>query len=202
MFRYNMDDVVANSFRDFHARGLDYICLERSPERTLKLYFLDGDVSKVPEVVNPHDHRYDFTTTVLAGAMVNHTFTRVRAGAREGSPYDAFDYRTPLNGGDGFTYRGVEWLARGQSIMLPEGNRLRSPAASLHTIQMLADQTVLMLEQGPDVVDLDAPTSTWVGGGRPQPDLSGLYSRMTPDHVRARLRSLEELTGNKFVEAT
>jgi hypothetical protein len=30
--------------------------------------------------INPHDRRYDFATTVLAGARVNHTLTRVRAG--------------------------------------------------------------------------------------------------------------------------
>ena len=58
----SMEEVLANSFRDFHAKGLDYVCLKRRPSETVKLYFFDGDVSKLPEVVNPHDHRYDFST--------------------------------------------------------------------------------------------------------------------------------------------
>lgn len=59
--------LIQNSYRDFHAKGLDYVCLKRTPDHTVKVYFLDGDVSKVPEVVNPHDHRYAFETTVLSG---------------------------------------------------------------------------------------------------------------------------------------
>lgn len=65
----NMEEVIANSFKDFHSKGLDYICLRRSPVLTTKLYFFDGDVSKLPEVVNPHDHRYDFSTVCLSGCV-------------------------------------------------------------------------------------------------------------------------------------
>lgn len=64
-----MDYVIANSFKDYHVKGFDYICLQRSPRETVKLYFFDGDVSKMPEVVNPHDHRYDFDTVCLSGAV-------------------------------------------------------------------------------------------------------------------------------------
>ena len=50
----NIDNVIENSFKNFHAKGLDYICLSRTPQLTLKLYILDGDASESPEVVNPH----------------------------------------------------------------------------------------------------------------------------------------------------
>lgn len=42
---FDMAEVLANSYRDFHAKGLDYICLKRSFKETLKLYFFDGDSS-------------------------------------------------------------------------------------------------------------------------------------------------------------
>lgn len=49
---------------------------KRTPEHTRKVYFFDGKVSQLPEVVSPHDHRYDFTTTVLAGVMSTSTLPR------------------------------------------------------------------------------------------------------------------------------
>ena len=38
-----IDDIQANSYRDFHAKGLDYLCIRRDLELTLKVYFFDGE---------------------------------------------------------------------------------------------------------------------------------------------------------------
>lgn len=80
-----MDDeriqtIIANSFKNFHAKGLDYICLKRTPEHTRKAYFLNGDVTKLPDVVNPHDHRYHFNTTVVTGTMSNSQYVESDSG--------------------------------------------------------------------------------------------------------------------------
>lgn len=189
MTEEQMQAIIANSYRNFHAKGLDYICLERTENVTLKIYFLDGDVSKIPEVVNPHDHRYPFGTTVLAGAMADHRFVRDDAG----EVFTAFDYMTPLNGGDGFTFRGEERLRLEDTTQLAKHGRLRTSAEHVHTIQMLQDQTILCLVQHPDTVPLEKPTSTWVRSGSPAPDTSGLYDRFTEDQVIDRLRTLHEL---------
>jgi hypothetical protein len=207
---YKMEDVIRHSFRDFHAKGMDYLCLLRSPARTVKVYFLDGDVAKLPEVVCPHDHRYTFTSTVLAGRMVNRTYFRRPPGPafdpvtpaipNPYQPYEAFDFMTPLNGGNGFTHRGTEWLCGLNEDVFEAGQAYVSAPEEIHTIQMLADQTVLVLDQGRDTVPLDKPTSTWSPCGGPRPNLSGLYNKMTPDHVLARLATLTALTGIAFEE--
>jgi len=183
--------VIENSFRNFHAKGLDYICLHRSPALTVKIYFLDGDVTKIPEVVNPHDHRYPFKTMVLAGAMADHRFKPDPTG----EVFQAFDYMTPLNGGSGFTYRGEERmsLVDGGSIVLPRGAELSTPDDAVHTIEMLKDQTVLCLYQFADVVPIDKPTSTWVRKGDPEPNTSGLYDRFTEDQIMSRFKQLSDL---------
>ena len=181
-------NIIANSYKDFHTKGLDYICTERTPERTVKYYFFNGDVTKIPEVVNPHDHRYSFSSKVLAGSMVNHVFKR----RDHGEVYQAFDYMTPLNGGDGFTYRGEEYLYHYATQLVTRNHTYYSTASDIHTIQIMEDQTVLKLIQNFDYVPLDEPTSCWTKT-KIKPDTSGLYSKFKEDEILARLKVIEAL---------
>jgi hypothetical protein len=198
LWRQNMtpiEQVVENSFKDFHAKGLDYICLERSPEFTRKLYLLDGPVSGSPEVVNPHDHRYRFRTTVRGGVLINHTFTP----SPDGELYDAFDYRTPLNGGNGFTWRGVERLARDKPHALRRGERLTSVAGSIHTISTRYG-AILELEQWADEIPIGVPTSCWTRDTQPNLDTAGLYSKFTADEIIHRLTLVDSALGTSYLE--
>lgn len=182
----DMEMALANSYKNFHAKGFDYICLERTPKLTRKLYILDGDITKVPEVINPHDHRYSFTTMVMAGAMIDHRWVSSDESDPSAKAYNAFDYMTPLNGGDGFTFRGEEWLRKDEANLLTFAESLATRADRVHTIQMQADQTALMLNQFADIYDLDTPTSAW-SQDTPDASDSGLYDRFTPDEIIQRL---------------
>src|SRR5687767_4086876 len=92
---------IEHSYRDFHAKGLDYICVRRSDELTVKLYFFDGDTTKLPDVVHPHDHRYAFNSWVVVGRMQNSLYEESEAG----QTFQRFSFDTPLNGGRGFEWR-------------------------------------------------------------------------------------------------
>lgn len=184
-----IDDIVANSFRDYHVKGFDYICLRRSPTETVKVYFFDGDVSKLPEVVNPHDHRYDFSTLCLAGAVENIWF--VRNVRDKGTVFNRFEYRTPLNGGNGFTYAGAERLKAAMKWTAHAGRTYRMRADEIHTIRLRENNTVIALVQREDVVPLDQPTVTWTRDREP-PNLEGMYRKFTPDQVLAKLRVLRD----------
>jgi hypothetical protein len=186
-FVVNMEQAIANSFKDYHVKGFDYICLSRDPDFTLKLYFFDGDVSKLPEVVNPHDHRYDFATYCVTGAVENIWFAEDPAG----KVYQTFDYMTPLNGGAGFTWRGETRLIEKQRALRPGGQSYWMDHNELHTIRMAQNETVLMLTQFEDNVPLDQPTRTFTLDKEP-PSLSGLYSRFTADDIRSKLTRLAE----------
>lgn len=214
-----MDDIetiCANSFRNFHTKGFDYLCISRTPELTRKVYFFDGELAQLPELVIPHDHRYPFVTTVFSGAVRNKRFMRIRpetasdfavqaymAGGQSLPIFDRFEYRTPLNGGDGFTWAGEDYLfeQRGRDHNFgsyTRGQFYRSSETDIHTLDIRCEGTVIMLEQLADVVPLDQPTSAWREvGDRTPPNLSGLYDRMTPDHARARIEQFLDLIGNR-----
>jgi hypothetical protein len=71
----DLDTIAGNSFRNFHAKGLDYLCLHRSEALTIKAYFYAGEAGS--EVVCPHDHRYPFSTHIVAGESGHIRYTEV-----------------------------------------------------------------------------------------------------------------------------
>lgn len=192
------ETILPNSYRNFHAKGFDYLCLKRTPELTLKAYFFEGDVSKLPEVVMPHDHRYAFQTYCLSGAVRNWGFESPDGGRDYecASRMDAFAYLTPLNGGDGFTWIAEVELAKFADCYRSRGGSYRLERDDLHTIQIAADQTVLLLAQFADEIGPDVPTFAYKPvGGPKEVSLDGLYDRMDADHALMRLRQVRELMG-------
>lgn len=188
-----IDDVIASSFKDYHVKGFDYLCVRRSPRFTEKIYLFHDHITELPEVVHPHDHRYDFDTDVLAGKMMNTVFVE----HERGEPYECFDYLTPLNGGNGFTWRREARLWRAFEDIFWRGTSYESRAAGLHTIRILEPGTVLRLTQYEDVVPIGQPTRTFTHSKEPIP-LSGLYSRFTADEVVERLTTLGRLLAFDF----
>jgi len=189
----DFEEVLANSYCDFHVKGFDYLCLRRSPEETVKVYFFEGDVATAPEVVIPHDHRYGFTTDVLSGSVANRLWEASTEG--HGRPFEEFGYLTPLNGGDGFTWRSTAFLQRVAEDVYGQGWRYGMRHDDIHTIQVLAPQTVLLLRQFEDVVPVGQPTRAFKPSGqREAPNLDGLYRPMDADTAMARLATYRELT--------
>lgn len=182
----SIEEVIANSFRDFHVKGFDYICLRRSPTETIKVYFFDGDVSKLPEIVNPHDHRYNFDTLCVAGAVENIMFAPADHG---GQIFNEFEYRTPLNGGNGFRFVQQRRLSiAGRDTFLP-GQSYSLGYRHVHTIRMVENETVIALAQYEDRVPVGHPTRTWMRDRMP-PSLDGLYRRFDADTILHRLSRL------------
>lgn len=185
----NLEHVLAHSYRDFHVRGFDYLCLRRSAAMTEKVYFFDGDVAEAPEVVIPHDHRYGFWTDCLAGEVTNREFIEL-FGKRyrdDGVPYERFDYLTPLNGGAGFTWSREAWLFRSAETRYAPGEGYSMRHDRLHTIAVQPD-TVLRLYQFADILPVGVPTAAYRPCGERQgPSLDGLYRPMDADHALKRI---------------
>jgi hypothetical protein len=183
----SIEDMLAHSYRDFHVKGFDYICLKRSQEETIKLYIFEDEVANSGEVVNPHDHRYDFHTDVLAGCLVNKTYVPDCGGV----PYRRFNYATPLNGGNGFSLAGMTALSQVSEWAFARGERCYMLAEQIHTIQVLPG-TVLKLTQGPD---RNIPVSSTYARGATPPSLDGLYNRFTEGQLMDRLRKIQSDLG-------
>lgn len=194
-YRVRMDDVIQNSFKDYHVRGFDYLCLKRSPWETLKVYFFDGDVSSMPEVVTPHDHRYDFSTTVLAGRSENVWYqdAEIKSSRRYGGEvFERFEYRSKLVDPDsfGFVHAGTVKLRETNRTSFGPGQTYDMFHDEIHTIRMVENETILALVQYEDRVT-DQPTQAFFRG-KETPSLSGLYEKFTPDQVLELKKKLSE----------
>lgn len=203
--RVSRSAALASSYMDFHARGLDYLCLQRSELMTLKVYFFDR-AAPAGQVVAPHDHRYDFQTRVLAGELHNWRYTkcdredrRAAAIADGAQPFERFLYDTPLNGGDGFSYADQVLLLRHRRETYGVGSAHAHYAHELHTIGVPSDRTVIELVQSADVVPVGLPTQLFKPCGQKEPpSLDGLYNRMTDDRLDQLLGLYQELSGARL----
>lgn len=195
-----MQRLLATSYQNFHAKGLDYVCMRRSPDLTLKIYFFDVEPVAAGEVVNPHDHRYDFNTAVIRGAVTNTVYRETQV--LDGTPYDRLRYYTPLNGGAGFAEGHVlVGLVVDSAIEYGMGQQYRSMHETVHTLNKVVPGTILAIEQYADQVSLAAPTSTYINASQryigcpvKRPSLDGLYDRFTADAMLARLKQLEAVS--------
>ena len=195
----DIDTVVDNSFKDFHAKGVDYVCLERTPGLTLKAYFFETGMQDASEVVNPHDHRYAFLTQCLSGAIRNRWYSECKW--RDWIPpqskrYKVFNWSTPLLGGNGFSPAGETVLRETGAITYTPNSAQKCyymAADELHTIQVMQPETCILLAQYEDVIPDWQPTRTFTQTAEP-PDLSGLYGKFTADEVVKRIELLKQLT--------
>ena len=178
---------------EWDALDIDEVKSNRSPELTLKAYFFeDSDSQKLGEVVNPHDHRYNFFTQCYSGRIENRWYRRPDSCDAPVEHFNAFHYFTPLNGGAGFTeFLENVSLENYRSEVYGAGAGYTMKAEQLHTIRVAASQTVIVLAQFEDTVPPNQPTTTFVRG-KP-PNLAGLYSRFTSDEIVKRLSLLRKL---------
>lgn len=194
------EEILANSYQDFHTKGFDYLCVKRTPAHTVKLYFFDSEASDLPEVVAPHNHRYSFVTRVLAGSVDNIRYERSGHQGRPGRLYERFDYMTPLNGGDGFTWTDTERLVWYRRDTYRPGSVHSHEPRDVHTIKVNPG-TILMLHQYEDELPLDQPTQCWQPVGMRQgPDLSDLYTPMTADRAKDRLLQAIDVGALRYVD--
>lgn len=183
-------EIQENSFKNFHCKGLHYLCIERDPQVTKKVYFFEGDVAALPEVVSPHNHRYNFNTVVRSGKMIDR---RYAVGGDSAESFDLFNWRTPLNGGKGFEWESEIMLSVSETATLfPGSGTYPTEFSDIHTIQIIAPETVIEITQFHDEMPITHPSQTFIKGKQP-PALNGLYEKFTMDEVIARLSQAREM---------
>jgi len=189
-----IETMLQNSYRNFHAKGLDYLCLRRSPELTVKAYFYDRPTDSAPEVVCPHDHRYPFVTKVLAGQSDHYRYIEQPEFLTDYYTHQAFNWHTPLNGGKGFEWARQCSLVRQRHERYERGQQYYCRPDEIHTIAITRHDTVLLLYQFADSVPLTTATTTYVRGDNKEPPaLDGLYDQMKADHLTIRLTQLSKV---------
>jgi hypothetical protein len=187
----DLDTIAGNSFRNFHAKGLDYLCIFRSEELTIKAYFYDIADDSSPEIICPHDHRYPFATKILAGRSEHIRYSSEPNVSPFAEKYQMFTWMTPLNGGDGFSWHSERRLTARPREYYRDGQMYFCDPSEIHTIRIPAPETVLLLYQFADTIPIGHPTRTFVPGfNREPPALDGLYDRMTLDRAEVLMARL------------
>lgn len=183
-----LDEILKNSYKNFHSKGLSYICLAKFKQREddrryayFKLYIFDGDVTKLSEVVNPHDHRYDFHSKIVKGEVANRTY-RENWYRKPIFMYNKFEYMTPLNGGNGFTWKEEEFLCDESVKSYNEGEEWTTRFDEIHTLQIRSDRAIVEITQAPDSLADFEPTYCYTKDKEP-PSLDGLYDKFTEDEL-------------------
>lgn len=188
-----IEKIVENSYCNFHAKGLDYLCLKRTPHLTFKAYFYNKNDS-CSEVVCPHDHRYPFATTILAGKSSHYRYAPSFPSGDKAEVYQQFEWFTPLNGGKGFEHKKEVRLGKYSTERYTKGGSYWCESSEVHTIGIEEEGTVLLLLQLGDVVMPEKPTSTFVkGSSKLPPSLDGLYDSMKSDYAINLIKQLESM---------
>jgi hypothetical protein len=193
-----LEHAMKHSYRNFHAEGLDYVCLHRTPDLTVKAYFFDGASTANPQVVHPHTHRYDFATTVLRGGVRNVIYWEEEdfnaSDLNVEIRREKFRFYTPLNGGAGFRWSMTTAMGKQSERVYGPGDRWVMGYDQIHTLMDVRPRTILLLHQYKDVLPLNQPTATYTHSMK-APSLVGLYSAFDRDTFISRLGQLEELCG-------
>lgn len=179
--RVDVREAQNHSFKDYHVKGLDYLCLFRSNQLTLKAYFFDEGLENHDGY--PHTHRYSFMTRVLRGELKEDHYIEI---LRRGLPFVEYEYDTVLDNGEGFSLKRAVTLEQTTGCYAAGGTYFNGPH-SIHMLKDIAPKTVLLITQYADV----EKTSLTYSKGEP-PNFEGLYASMDVDEVRARL---EEVAG-------
>lgn len=132
----NWEEAAQHSYRNFHAAGLHYLNLLRTPRLTVKLYtFENVKHNSHGYLVWPHNHAYNFCHRTLAGVITNHNFDLAPEG-HGGVNWDLYQFETPLNGGDGLTKLLPCGLTELQSQELAVGQSYYLDREQIHTLSI------------------------------------------------------------------
>ena len=137
-------DALSKSLRDVHCKGLFSLVINGTEHGRLTRVFIATEKIK-PMQIQLHSHRYGITLTPLNGVVMEHTFNNaVGLGCFTSS---LFNYKSPLNGGNGLEYvRDVKGFITSQ--YLPIGCSTKMGGNDIHTISCSKGSIWIVEEQG------------------------------------------------------
>ncbi|MEU1853401.1 hypothetical protein ABZ499_30090 [Streptomyces sp. NPDC019990] len=132
----------------WHPNGFAKIVLLAAPDYRLRLHAWRGAAVAAPEVQeNVHNHRWDFATTIVAGAYWHQEFR----AAEDGDAFFGYRY---VAAGDRRSYRltpvGARALRRVFAARLPQGARYTMSSEVLHkVVPDFTEPAVSLVLEGP-----------------------------------------------------
>lgn len=187
-----------HSFENYHARGLDYLCLFRTGRMTVKAYFVRRERLADPNglIVWPHTHRYAFESWVL-GEIDHHTYLTERSEfvVRENAKYSpvvVYDYtaedRALVPVGRSYLREHTETLMSGAYFRLTEDD--------VHSISLGDSPRAVLLQI--QYADTRLTSRLYAGvGAKVECGGEGLYLGVTPSWCAERRDELLDLLNTR-----
>jgi hypothetical protein len=180
------DQMIRASCQRYHSPRIDYLCLYRTPQLTVKIYNIKGH-DPLP-LVAPHDHRYNFQTFVLKGMVHNVVCREFATNNPAHCNKHLFHFRTQFLGGQAqFHYQRPVELCWDYQEILREGESYSLEVPEIHTIVVPNEDTTLLLVQHSDQpVEY---TRLYMESDQP-PSLKGLYVPYMMEEFAKELKEL------------
>lgn len=137
-------DALNKSLRDVHVKGLFSLVINGTEHGKLTRVFIASEKIK-PQQIQLHSHRYGIKLTPLSGCVKEHWFRR--SDAYSSFQASMFQYKSPLNGGNGLSY--IEDVVGSiLSQTLPIGTTSKMVGDEIHTISCSKGSIWIVEEQG------------------------------------------------------
>lgn len=134
------------SMNDVHHKGLFSLVIDGTEFGKLTRVFI-ADAKLKPFEVQLHTHRYPIRLTTIKGQVKHVVATETDNINAETVQLSEFNYRSPLNGGNGLTY-SKETNVIIKDYILPIGASLEMTANEYHTVSCSKGSMWIVEEQG------------------------------------------------------
>jgi len=174
---------IDNSYKNHHAKGLNYINLFRDPNLTIKLYFLDENVHKNLNseglLVMPHTHAYHFQTVVIYGA-IRHVVYKEDKKLSGQHPWLSYKYDSRKEPQERFSAPMVTGLTIDSINTYNRGESYYVDPYMIHSLIPTQKSTCLILFQYANqrtITEFYQPVNSEL------PKFDGIYERFTPQEI-------------------
>lgn len=179
----NWEHAKEFSYREHVAQGLDYLCLFRSEQLTIKAYFWDDGC--IPKFVVPHNHRYDFDSRLVCGSLRE---IKYMEHADFGERINRYKYDCIVDGGRGFfgpvLVNLVELSNRSYGPRDAWSNKAH---VDIHTLAAIEPGTILLQTQY-----ADKPPMRTLAWAHEIPNTDNVYRPMDEERIEMRVSQLQE----------
>lgn len=144
----DIGELAKHSIFNHHVNGMHYLCLNRTNDLTLKIYYC-SDVGNPNSgyLVHPHNHRYEFDSTVLKGELQHLRFQESKNHGELVTKY-GYDWQTKqlkeINNVCLYTHRDDNCKEGYGYTVLPN---------EIHTLKLLSPVVIIGLIQYEDKID-------------------------------------------------
>ncbi len=211
----NVDESIANSYKDYHAKGVDYLNLLRTKHLTVKYLSCSGkSVERLNKshdvIINPHTSQYNQTIILLDGELELVTFDYITRAIKDDEArmfsnatkaHNRFSYTSPIKynkrSAEG-VFKDTGYLTEKETIKLKSlGDSVYIEHNEIQSYRVFGDTKFLVLQY----LSLDKLHTEHFQQSTVLPMVDGLYTRYTPTDVRNLVNTLDEFVSNKYTHS-